>query len=88
IRNNRDEWRGRRFARDALDARKALDTRDAFDTRDARDHRPAGKDIVFVIAVIIFLAGMQGIPTELVEAARVDGASYWQIQRRITIPLL
>ncbi|QPK81298.1 sugar ABC transporter permease [Schaalia sp. ZJ405] len=39
-------------------------------------------------AVIIFLAGMQGIPTELMEAARVDGASYWQIQRRITIPLL
>lgn len=39
-------------------------------------------------AVIIFLAGMQGIPTELTEAARVDGASYWQIQRRITIPLL
>lgn len=39
-------------------------------------------------AVIIFLAGMQGIPTELMEAAKVDGASYWQIQRRITIPLL
>ncbi|WP_076465698.1 carbohydrate ABC transporter permease [Actinomyces mediterranea] len=39
-------------------------------------------------AVIIFLAGMQGIPNELMEAAKVDGASYWQIQRRITIPLL
>ena len=39
-------------------------------------------------AVIIFLAGLQGIPTELMEAAKVDGASYWQIQRRITIPLL
>ncbi|MDO4259796.1 MAG: sugar ABC transporter permease [Actinomycetaceae bacterium] len=39
-------------------------------------------------AVIIFLAGMQGIPTELMEAAKVDGASYWQIQRQITLPLL
>lgn len=39
-------------------------------------------------AVIIFLAGMQGIPEELTEAARVDGASYWQIQRKITLPLL
>ncbi|MEV6304959.1 sugar ABC transporter permease [Actinoplanes sp. NPDC051861] len=39
-------------------------------------------------AVILFLAGMQNIPTELSEAAAVDGASYWQIQRRITLPLL
>lgn len=39
-------------------------------------------------AVIIFLAGMQGIPVEVTEAAKVDGASYWQIQRKITLPLL
>jgi len=39
-------------------------------------------------AVIIILAGMQGIPAELYEAASIDGASYWQIQRRITMPLL
>ncbi|RZS90026.1 carbohydrate ABC transporter membrane protein 1 (CUT1 family) [Motilibacter rhizosphaerae] len=39
-------------------------------------------------AVIIMLAGLQGIPTELNEAAAIDGASYWQIQRRITLPLL
>jgi len=39
-------------------------------------------------AVILFLAGMQNIPEELSEAAAVDGASYWQIQRRITVPLL
>jgi len=31
---------------------------------------------------------MQGIPEELTEAAAIDGASYWQIQRRITVPLL
>jgi len=39
-------------------------------------------------AVIIILAGLQGIPEELTEAAQIDGASYWQIQRRITLPLL
>ena len=39
-------------------------------------------------AVILFLAGMQGIPEELSEAAAVDGASYWRTQWHITIPLL
>jgi raffinose/stachyose/melibiose transport system permease protein len=39
-------------------------------------------------AVILFLAGMQNIPEELSEAAAVDGATYWQTQRRITVPLL
>jgi raffinose/stachyose/melibiose transport system permease protein len=39
-------------------------------------------------AVILFLAGMQNIPEELSEAAAVDGASYWQTQRLITLPLL
>ncbi|MDY7089867.1 MAG: sugar ABC transporter permease [Actinomycetota bacterium] len=39
-------------------------------------------------AVILFLAGMQNIPDELSEAAAVDGASFWQTQRRITLPLL
>jgi raffinose/stachyose/melibiose transport system permease protein len=39
-------------------------------------------------AVILFLAGLQGIPEELTEAASIDGASFWQIQRRITLPLL
>nr|WP_307857653.1 sugar ABC transporter permease [Paenarthrobacter sp. DKR-5] len=39
-------------------------------------------------AVILFLAGLQSIPEELYEAAALDGASYWQIQRRITLPLL
>jgi raffinose/stachyose/melibiose transport system permease protein len=39
-------------------------------------------------AVILFLAGLQGIPQDLMEAASIDGASYWQIQRRITLPLL
>ena len=39
-------------------------------------------------AVILMLAGMQGIPDELYEAAAVDGASYWQMQKSITLPLL
>lgn len=37
---------------------------------------------------LILLAGLQLIPEELYEAARVDGASRWQIFRRITFPLL
>lgn len=39
-------------------------------------------------AVILMLAGLQGIPEELTEAASIDGASYWQVQRHITLPLL
>jgi ABC-type sugar transport system permease subunit len=38
--------------------------------------------------MIIYLAGLQAIPAELYEAARIDGASPWQSFRRITLPLL
>ncbi len=38
--------------------------------------------------VLMLLAGLQMIPQELYEAARVDGASAWQQFRRITFPLL
>ena len=38
--------------------------------------------------MVIFLAGMQGIPTELYDAAWVDGARPWQVFWRITFPLL
>ena len=37
---------------------------------------------------IIFLAGLQTIPRQLYEAARVDGASSWQIFKKITAPLM
>jgi len=37
---------------------------------------------------ILLLAGLQGIPRELYEAAQVDGVSAWQSFRRITLPLL
>jgi raffinose/stachyose/melibiose transport system permease protein len=39
-------------------------------------------------AIILFLAGLQSVPAELEEAGRIDGASWWQIQRHITLPLL
>jgi raffinose/stachyose/melibiose transport system permease protein len=38
--------------------------------------------------IILLLAGLQGIPHELREAAAIDGASSWQTTRRITLPLL
>jgi multiple sugar transport system permease protein/fructooligosaccharide transport system permease protein len=37
---------------------------------------------------ILFLAGLQGVPSELGEAARIDGATRWQVLWNITIPLL
>ena len=39
-------------------------------------------------AMIIFLAGLQGIPEVLYEAARIDGAGTWRLFRHITVPLL
>ncbi len=39
-------------------------------------------------AMVLFLAGLQGIPTEVREAARLDGASMWQEFRSVTVPLL
>jgi glucose/mannose transport system permease protein len=36
----------------------------------------------------LYLAGIRGIPVEVTEAARVDGASEWQIYRDIIIPLM
>jgi raffinose/stachyose/melibiose transport system permease protein len=39
------------------------------------------------IATLIFMAGIVAIPTEYFEAARIDGASSWQILRQLTIPL-
>jgi ABC-type sugar transport system permease subunit len=39
-------------------------------------------------AMLITLSSMQGVPTELYEAARVDGASGWQRFRKITVPMI
>ena len=36
--------------------------------------------------MIIYVAGLQSVPSEYIEAARMDGASNWQILKKITIP--
>ncbi|MCL4515545.1 MAG: sugar ABC transporter permease [Firmicutes bacterium] len=38
--------------------------------------------------MLVFLAGLEAIPAELHEAARLDGAGGWKLFRRITMPLL
>ncbi|MEV3858761.1 sugar ABC transporter permease [Streptomyces sp. NPDC050095] len=42
----------------------------------------------FGFHMMLYLAGLQGIPAELHEAARIDGANAWQRFRHITLPLL
>ena len=44
------------------------------------------KNIPFV--AILLLAGLQVIPNDVYEAARMDGASWWQSFTRVTLPLL
>ena len=39
-------------------------------------------------SMVIFLAGLQDIPPDLYEAARIDGANSWRLFRHITFPLL
>lgn len=38
--------------------------------------------------MVIFLAGLQGIPVHLYEAAKIDGANWWSEFRHITLPML
>lgn len=40
------------------------------------------------LASLILLAGLQNIPSDLYEAAKIDGANWWQRFRRITFPML
>ena len=40
------------------------------------------------LTMMLLMAGMQSIPNDLYESARVDGASWWSAERRITLPLL
>jgi multiple sugar transport system permease protein len=40
------------------------------------------------LVAMLFLAGLQNIPRSLYEAAAMEGASEWQVLRRITLPLL
>jgi alpha-glucoside transport system permease protein len=39
-------------------------------------------------AMVVIAAGLAAIPRDLLEAARTDGASEWQVFRRVTVPLL
>ncbi|MFZ9133932.1 MAG: carbohydrate ABC transporter permease, partial [Gemmobacter sp.] len=44
---------------------------------------------VFIpLMMIMLLAGLQALPQEVIEAARVDGASAWQTFRKIIFPLM
>jgi multiple sugar transport system permease protein len=38
--------------------------------------------------MLLYLAGLQGIPTALYEAAEIDGANAWHRFRHVTIPML
>ena len=38
--------------------------------------------------MIIYIAGIQNIPGELIEAAKIDGANAWQMLRKVTLPML
>lgn len=39
-------------------------------------------------SMLIYLAGLQGVPTQLYEAARIDGANAWQRLRNVTLPMI
>jgi multiple sugar transport system permease protein len=38
--------------------------------------------------IVIYLSGLQDVPVSLIEAAELDGASWWQRLRHITIPMV
>jgi multiple sugar transport system permease protein len=40
------------------------------------------------LTMVLLTAAMQGIPAELYESSELDGASWWDRERRITIPML
>lgn len=42
----------------------------------------------FPFLMVVFLAGLQSIPDDLYEAARIDGAGAWERFRNVTLPLL
>lgn len=38
--------------------------------------------------MIIYISGIQNIPGELIEAAKIDGANAWQVLRKVTLPMV
>jgi len=57
-----------------------------------------GTDLLAIIGIVswvyigfhtvLFMAGLESIPAELYEAARIDGASEWQCFRDVTLPMM
>jgi multiple sugar transport system permease protein len=39
-------------------------------------------------SIVILLAALKNVPTELYESARIDGANFWQQTTRITVPMI
>lgn len=39
-------------------------------------------------SMLIYLSGLQGVPTQLYEASMLDGAGYWERFRRVTLPMI
>jgi multiple sugar transport system permease protein len=39
-------------------------------------------------SMVVYLGGLQGVPTELYEQARVDGAGFWHSLRHVTLPMM
>ncbi len=38
--------------------------------------------------MIIYISGLQSVPEELIEAAKMDGAGWWQTLRKVTLPMV
>ncbi len=58
-----------------------------------QDHPMASLIVVntwrgIAFAMIMFQAAIEGISDDLIEAARIDGAGFWQVFRHITLPLI
>lgn len=57
---------------------------------------PLGTTLICVMVVwavsgltmMLLMSGMQGIPTDVYESAELDGATWWQTERHVTIPML
>lgn len=49
---------------------------------------PSETDFMVGYMMIIYIAGLQGVPKELIEAAEIDGAGKWTILRNVTIPMV
>jgi raffinose/stachyose/melibiose transport system permease protein len=42
----------------------------------------------FGFHMALFIAGRQGIPSDVIESARIDGASQWQVTRHVVLPMM